>query len=54
MSFDLSVLNNLDMIFIESMIPWERDLFIDQLRQHIEQENLKMMQSRANNGRRKF
>jgi hypothetical protein len=52
MSFDLSFLQKIDMTFIENMIPWERDLFIDQLRQHIEQENLKYMQAKASNGRR--
>lgn len=32
---------------IESMIPWERDLFVEQLRQYIEEQNLKAMQSKA-------
>jgi hypothetical protein len=33
---------------IESMIPWERDLFVEQLRQHIEKQNLKAIQAKAN------
>ena len=33
---------------IENMIPWERDIFVEQLRQHIEDQNLKTLQARAN------
>lgn len=33
---------------IEGLIPWERDLFVEQLRQHIEEQNLQSMQGRAN------
>ena len=33
---------------IESMIPWERDIFVEQLRQHIEEQNLKVIQAKAN------
>jgi hypothetical protein len=36
---------------IEDMIPWERDLFVEQLRQHMEEQNLKSMQMRALNRR---
>lgn len=32
---------------IESMIPWERDIYVEQLRQHIEEQNLKTMQMKA-------
>lgn len=32
---------------IESMIPWERDLYVEQLRQHLEEQNLKNIQMRA-------
>lgn len=32
---------------IEGMIPWERDLYVEQLRQHIEMENLKTLQAKA-------
>jgi hypothetical protein len=33
---------------IEGMIPWERDIYVEQLRQYLEDENLKEMQMRAN------
>jgi hypothetical protein len=33
---------------IENMIPWERDIFVEQLRQHIEEQNLKTLQAKAN------
>jgi hypothetical protein len=32
---------------IESMIPWERDLYVEQLRQHIEEQNMKMLQQKV-------
>jgi hypothetical protein len=32
---------------IENMIPWERDIYVEQLRQYIEEQNLKTLQSRA-------
>jgi len=28
---------------IQNMIPWEKDIYVDLLRQHIEEENLKLM-----------
>ncbi len=35
---------------IENMIPWERDIYLSLLRQHIEEENLKAQQAEANRG----
>lgn len=32
---------------IENMMPWERDIYVEQLRQYIEEENLKSLQQRA-------
>jgi hypothetical protein len=29
------------------MIPWERDLYVEQLRQYIEEQNLKNLQAKA-------
>jgi hypothetical protein len=52
MSFDLLILQNQDLAVIENMIPWERDLFIEQLRQHIEDQNMQVMQAKASNARR--
>jgi len=34
---------NYSLTEIESMIPWERDIYVESLRQHIEEENLRLM-----------
>lgn len=36
-----------DLNIIENMIPWERDLYVEQLRQHLEEQALKNMQQKA-------
>jgi hypothetical protein len=33
---------------LETMMPWERDIYVEQLRQYIETENLKNLQEAAN------
>lgn len=33
---------------LEMMMPWERDIYVDQLRHYIEEENLKNLQNSAN------
>lgn len=33
---------------VENMIPWERDLYVDQLRHYLEEQNLKSLQNNAN------
>jgi len=32
---------------IENMIPWEREVYLTLLRQHVEEENLKAQQSNS-------
>ena len=32
---------------IENMMPWERDVYVDLLKQYIEEENLKRQQSNS-------
>lgn len=32
---------------IEDMIPWERDLYVEQMRQHLEEQNLKNIQQKV-------
>ena len=32
---------------LEEMIPWERDIYVEQLRQYIEEQNLKSLQTKA-------
>lgn len=34
---------NYSLTEIENMLPWEKDTYVDLLRQHIEEENLKML-----------
>ena len=36
---------NYSLTEIENMIPWERDVYVSLLKQHIEEENLKQQQS---------
>ena len=47
---------NYSLTELESMIPWERDIYVESLRQHIEEENLRLMNKqnmmRAANSRR--
>jgi hypothetical protein len=47
---------NYSLTELESMIPWERDIYVESLRQHIEEENLRLMNKqnmmRAMNSRR--
>ena len=39
---------------IENLIPWERDIYVEQLRHHIEEVNLKSLQNElVQNQRRK-
>ena len=33
---------------IENMIPWEREIYVTLLKQHIEEENLKQQQQSGN------
>ena len=35
---------------LENMIPWEREVYLSLLQQHIEEENLKAKQQQANSG----
>ena len=50
-NFSLMQIHKQSLSDIESMIPWERDLFVEQLRQHMEEQNLKTMQARVLNRR---
>jgi len=47
MNFNLVYVQKINLSDINSMIPWERDLFVEQLRQHIEEQNLKTLQAKA-------
>ena len=48
MNFNLIYIQKQTLQDIEELIPWERDLYVEQLRQYLEDENLKEMQMRAN------
>ena len=46
-NFNLMQIHKQSLSDIEEMIPWERDIFVEQLRQHMEEQNLKSLQARA-------
>jgi hypothetical protein len=48
-NFALMQFHKYSLIEIENMIPWERDIYLTLLKQHIEEENLKAQQA-ANRG----
>jgi len=52
--FDLIKVQNLSITEINELIPWERDLFMDQLREYINNENLRLkeIQMRAQRANR--
>lgn len=47
MNFNLIYIQKQTLQDIEELIPWERDLYVEQLRQYIEEENLRLQQARA-------
>lgn len=47
MNFDLGYVHHQSLEYVENMIPWERDLYVDQLRQYVEEQNLKAQQALA-------
>jgi len=47
LNFNLTYVQNQNLADIESMIPWERDLYVDQLRQYIEEQNMKVLQQKV-------
>jgi|TARA_B100000085_G_scaffold191314_2_gene175291 hypothetical protein len=49
-NFALMQFHKYSLTEIENMIPWERDIYLSLLRQHIEEENLKAQQAEANRG----
>lgn len=47
MNFNLMYIQKQNLHDIEEMVPWERDLYVEQLRQHIEEENMRITQARV-------
>jgi hypothetical protein len=45
LNFQLMQHHNYNLYDIENMVPWERDIYVEQLRQYIEEQNLKNLQS---------
>jgi hypothetical protein len=45
LNFALMQYHKYSLTEIENLIPWERDIYVTLLQQHIEEENLKQQQS---------
>lgn len=52
LNFILMYVHKLGLNEIESMIPWERDLYVERLGQYIEKMELEARQNELNRGRR--
>ena len=48
LNFALMQYHKYSLIEIENMMPWERDVYVALLQQHLEEENLKQQQANAN------
>ena len=48
LNFALMQYHKYSLTEIENMIPWERDIYVGLLQQHLEEEELKEKQRRAN------
>ncbi len=48
-NFALMQFHKYSLTEIENLIPWERDIYLALLRQHIEDEKLKQQQANASN-----
>lgn len=44
LNFQLMQLHKYSLNILENLIPWERDIYVEQLRQHIEETNIKILQ----------
>jgi hypothetical protein len=47
LNFSLMQFHKYSLTEIENMIPWERDIYVTMLKNHIEEEKLKMEQQKA-------
>jgi len=52
LNFTLLYIHKLSLSEIESMIPWERDLYVERLGQYLEKLELEARQNELNRGRR--
>jgi len=48
LNFALMQYHKYSLTEIENMMPWERDIYVGLLRQHLEEEELKRKQEQAN------
>ena len=48
LNFSLMQYHKYSLTEIENMMPWERDIYVGLLQQHLEEEELKEKQRRAN------
>ena len=47
LNFSLMQYHKYSLTDIENMIPWERDVYVEMLRAHLEEEKLKQQQANA-------
>jgi hypothetical protein len=47
LNFSLIQFHKYSLTEIENMIPWERDVYVELLRSHLEEEKLKMQQQQG-------
>ena len=47
LNFSLMQYHKYSLTEIENMIPWERDVYVEMLREHLEEEKLKQQQANA-------
>jgi len=47
LNFSLMQYHKYSLTEIENMIPWERDVYVEMLRAHLEEEKLKQQQANA-------
>lgn len=50
LNFSLMQYHKYSLTEIENMIPWERDVYVELLKQHIEEEESKQQQRQQTNG----
>lgn len=48
-NFALMQFHKYSLTEIENLMPWERDIYLGLLREHIEEEKMKQQQANANN-----
>ena len=51
-NFALMQHHNYSLTELEEMLPWEREVYLNMLQQHIEDENMRLRHNKLNKGKR--